>query len=101
MVPQRYLNRDLSKIFQALRIEVNDELENLRKLLSGIVGFLETGARIVVVAYHSLEDRIVKHFFRAEECLKIITKKPIIPNRAEISGNPRSRSAKLRAAERI
>lgn len=100
-IPPRYLNRDLSKIFQALRIEVNQELENLKKVIADAVRFLETGARIIVVSYHSLEDRIVKNLFRMTEELKIITKKPLVPALMEIERNPRSRSAKLRAAERI
>jgi 16S rRNA (cytosine1402-N4)-methyltransferase len=100
-IPRKYLNSDLSKIFQALRIEVNEELENLKKVLTGAVNFLEKGARIVVVSYHSLEDRIVKNFFRSVDGLKVITKKPVTASRSEIEDNSRSRSAKLRAAERV
>jgi 16S rRNA (cytosine1402-N4)-methyltransferase len=100
-IPARYLNSDLSKIFQSLRIEVNNELENLKEGLADVVDFLEEGARLAVVSYHSLEDRIVKRFFRSMDTLKIITKKPVIASRSEISDNPRSRSAKLRVAERI
>lgn len=100
-IPPRYLNKDLSKIFQALRIKVNDELENLKTALSDVVNFLETGARIVVVSYHSLEDRIVKNFFRSAERLKIITKKPLTASKGEIQTNSRARSAKLRAAESV
>jgi 16S rRNA (cytosine1402-N4)-methyltransferase len=94
----------LAKIFQALRIEVNNELENLKNILSDSIDLLVPGGRIVIVSYHSLEDRIVKFFFRdkkKEMKLKILTKKPLIPERGEISSNPRSRSAKLRAAERL
>jgi 16S rRNA (cytosine1402-N4)-methyltransferase len=98
-VPPRYLNKDLSKIFQALRIEVNNELENLKELLEGAVELLEPGGRMVIVSYHSLEDRIVKNYFRQEEKLKIVTKKPVTASQDEITSNVRARSAKLRAAE--
>lgn len=108
----------LAKIFQSLRIEVNNELENLEKVLKDSTELLISGGRIVIVSYHSLEDRIVKNFFRdktrnfektddpyfdkkIEPVLKILTKKPEIPSRDEIKLNPRSRSAKLRAAEKI
>jgi len=94
----------LAPVFQALRIEVNKELENLKKALPQAVSILKNGGRIVVVSYHSGEDRIVKNFFREQKhegSLKILTKKPIIAEREEIIINPRSRSAKLRAAEKI
>ncbi len=100
-IPDRFLNKDLSKIFQAIRIEVNGELENLRECLNDVVEFLETGARIVVISYHSLEDRIVKNFFRSSEAMKVLTKKPLTAGEEEISRNVRARSAKLRAAEKI
>jgi 16S rRNA (cytosine1402-N4)-methyltransferase len=99
-IPPRYLNKDLSKVFQALRIEVNSELENLSLLLSGAAEYLEIGGRISIVSYHSLEDRIVKNFFRNDERLKPVTKKPVIASDEEVSSNVRARSAKLRAAER-
>jgi 16S rRNA (cytosine1402-N4)-methyltransferase len=99
-IPTRYLNKDLSKIFQAIRIEVNDELENLKKCLNDVAGFMETGARIVVISYHSLEDRIIKNFFRSSDELKVITKKPVTSSEKEIKNNIRARSAKLRAAEK-
>jgi 16S rRNA (cytosine1402-N4)-methyltransferase len=94
----------LAKIFQSLRIEVNNELENLKNVLSDSLKLLVKGGRIVVISYHSLEDRIVKNFFRDEKrngIFNILTKKPIIPERDEVKNNPRSRSAKLRAAEII
>jgi 16S rRNA (cytosine1402-N4)-methyltransferase len=100
-IPPRFLNKDLSKVFQALRIAVNDELENLKKVLEGSVSCLETGARIAAVSYHSLEDRIVKNFFRSNKELKVITKKPVTSSKKEIELNIRARSAKLRAAEKI
>ncbi|MGE5860005.1 MAG: 16S rRNA (cytosine(1402)-N(4))-methyltransferase RsmH [Ignavibacteria bacterium] len=100
-IPPRYLNKDLSKVFQALRIEVNSEIENLNSVLEGSAKCLEGGGRIAVLSYHSIEDRIVKNFFRSSENLKIITKKPVEPTDVEIAGNIRSRSAKLRAAEKI
>ncbi len=100
-IPPRYLNKDLSKVFQALRIEVNSEIENLNSVLEGSAKYLEGGGRIAVVSYHSIEDRIVKNFFRSNESLKVITKKPVEPSEAEIAGNIRARSAKLRAAEKI
>jgi 16S rRNA (cytosine1402-N4)-methyltransferase len=100
-IPPRFLNKDLSKAFQAIRIEVNGELDNLKKALVDAAGNLEQGARIVAVSYHSLEDRIVKNFFRASEELKAITKKPVEPKDEEVGMNVRSRSGKLRAAQKI
>ena len=108
-----------TKVFQALRIEVNDELNNLKKVLPQALEILTVGGRLAVISFHSLEDRIVKEFFKreAKECicppklpicicghkaqLKILTKKVIIPSWAEIKSNPRSRSAKLRVAQKI
>jgi 16S rRNA (cytosine1402-N4)-methyltransferase len=100
-IPERYLNRELSRIFQAIRIEVNDELNNLSSSLDEIVPYLEPGARVVAVSYHSLEDRIVKNKFKNREIYKILTKKPVYATDEEIKLNVRSRSAKLRAAEKI
>jgi len=100
-IPPRFLNKDLSKVFQALRIEVNNEMENLKKVLDESADCLEEGGRIVVVSYHSLEDRIVKNFFRSSGKLKVITKKPVAASVSEIEKNVRARSAKLRAAEKI
>jgi 16S rRNA (cytosine1402-N4)-methyltransferase len=108
-----------TRTFQALRIVVNREMENLESALGQAISLLGFGGRIVVISYHSLEDRMVKHFLQKEskncicppevmKCvcghkasLKIITRKIVTPTFAEISENPRSRSAKLRAAERI
>lgn len=107
------------RTFQAIRIAVNNELDNLRKALRDSVDLLGRDGRIVVICYHSLEDRIVKTAFRLEaspcvcpprapKCtcgktarLRVLTKRPVGPDAAEISKNPRARSAKLRAAERI
>jgi len=115
----RYLVKTLSRVYQALRIYVNDELNILKNFIYKAVNLLKLGGRIVILSYHSLEDRIIKEAFKYEalDCvcpkdypvckcdkevrLKILTKKPIIPSREEILRNPRSRSAKLRAAERI
>ncbi|TSC53989.1 MAG: Ribosomal RNA small subunit methyltransferase H [Microgenomates group bacterium LiPW_16] len=93
-----------TKVFQALRIAVNDELNNLRKVLPQAIDLLEKGGRLVVLSFHSLEDRIVKNFLKDEVekgVLRILTKKPIRPQEEEIRANPRSRSAKLRIAEKI
>lgn len=90
-----------TRTFQALRIWANDELGNLQKILSLLQDILKTGARIVIISFHSLEDRLVKQEFRAMEKggrLKILTKKPVVPSAEEEALNPRSRSAKLRAA---
>ena len=93
-----------TKTFQALRIEVNKELDELQKGLDSSVRILKKGGRLCVISYHSLEDRIVKHFFARsskEGVFRVLTKKPVTPESEEIRSNPSSRSAKLRAAERI
>lgn len=121
-VPNRYKNRRIhfaTKTFQALRIAVNHELENIEKVLPLALENVAAGGRIAVISFHSLEDRIVKHFFQkeAKDCiceaqvpkcvcghkkrLEIITKKPIEPGENEVLGNIRSRSAKLRVAKKI
>lgn len=92
----------LSQIFQALRIAVNAEMRNLETLLSQIWTMLSPGARVVGISFHSLEDRIVKKSFQEREKMgriKILTRKPLVPSLEEVRANPKSRSAKLRAAE--
>ena len=92
------------RTFQALRIYVNDELGSVEEGVKKALEALETGGRICVISFHSLEDRIIKNLFRDNYKagkVKLLTKKPIIPEREEVKSNPRSRSAKLRGAEKI
>jgi 16S rRNA (cytosine1402-N4)-methyltransferase len=86
-----------TRTFQALRIAVNDELENIKRVLPDALSVLAPGGRLVVISFHSLEDKIIKDFFKKAKEVKILTKKPITASRDELSKNPRSRSAKLRA----
>lgn len=90
-----------TRVFQALRIAVNGELENLRLVLPQAVELLKIGGRLIVISFHSLEDRIVKNFFKTEKRLKVLTKHPIRPGSQGVNENPRSRSAKMRVAEKI
>lgn len=93
-----------TRVFQALRIAVNDELNSLREALPKASDVLEKGGRLVVISFHSLEDRIAKNYFKDWEekgLVKILTKKPIEPTEEEISQNPRARSGKLRAIEKL
>ncbi len=87
-----------TKFFQAIRIEVNNELGELKKFLEKIWNFLNIGARVAIISFHSLEDRIVKYAFKREG-VNILTKKPVTPDYEEIRQNPRARSAKLRVCE--
>lgn len=89
-----------TRVFQALRIAVNEELDVLREGLEAAIDRLRGAGRIVAISFHSLEDRIVKHTFRGDERLEILTKKPVLPHESEMASNPRARSAKLRAAQR-
>ncbi len=104
VVPRRMVKKSLARVFQAFRIKVNRELESLSRGLKEAIESLLPRARIVVISYHSLEDRIVKNTFKeykVKGLLKLLTKKPLRPTPEEIRENPRSRSAKLRAAERL
>jgi 16S rRNA (cytosine1402-N4)-methyltransferase len=109
-------NKYLAQVFQALRIEVNDEMGALKEMLNQLPDVLLPHARVAIITFHSIEDRIVKNFFKQinneedenpfstkkkEEIFKIITKKPIVPSAEEIKNNSRARSAKLRVAEKI
>lgn len=120
-VVRPYINRkqekkELAQLFQALRIEVNAEMESLRKMLRQALDVLNPGGRLVVLTYHSLEDRLVKNFFKTGNFegkadkdffgkittpFKLINRKVIVPTEDEIERNPRSRSAKLRIAEKL
>ncbi|MGD9765105.1 MAG: 16S rRNA (cytosine(1402)-N(4))-methyltransferase RsmH [Candidatus Binatia bacterium] len=96
--------RDAARVFQAFRIAANRELDAVAAALPQAVAALAPGGRLVLLSFHSLEDRLVKHFLRqevAEGRLRLLTKKPILPSEAEIAANPRAASAKLRAAERV
>jgi 16S rRNA (cytosine1402-N4)-methyltransferase len=104
--PQRGRIHPATRTFQALRIAVNDELGQLRRGLAAAVAVLKPGGRVAVISFHSLEDRIVKWFFRGEAgketpTLRIVTKKPVVPGDEEMNANPRARSAKLRVAEKL
>ncbi|WP_153797031.1 16S rRNA (cytosine(1402)-N(4))-methyltransferase RsmH [Foetidibacter luteolus] len=111
-------NKYLAQVFQALRIEVNDEMGALKEMLQQLPEVLESGGRAAIITFHSIEDRLVKNFFRQgafeetpdenpfisvakEQSLKVITKKPVVAEAVEAKQNPRSRSAKLRVAERV
>lgn len=111
-------NKYFAQVFQALRIEVNDEMGALKEMLLQVPELLREGGRVAIITFHSLEDRLVKNFFRKgtfgeeqplnpyeqstlQPPLRMITKKPIVPDEEEIKRNPRARSAKLRAAEKI
>jgi 16S rRNA (cytosine1402-N4)-methyltransferase len=106
-IPRRFHPRKIdpaTRTFQAFRIRVNEELENLRRVLETGWTFLKRGGRICVISFHSLEDRMVKETFRRldrDGVMRRITKKPITPSEEEQQRNPRSRSAKLRCAERV
>lgn len=107
-VPQKGKLHPAAKVFQALRIEVNQELQGLGEFLETMIACTSPGARFVVICFHSLEDRIVKRTFArlsggdgGPAMLRLLTKKPVTPSEEELAGNPRSKPAKLRAAERV
>jgi len=106
-IPRRgYMRIDpATRTFQALRIWVNRELDGLDRFLEATVSRLRAGARVAIITFHSLEDRIVKHTLRAlernEALIRVLTKKPLTPDENELQRNPRARSAKLRVAERM
>jgi 16S rRNA (cytosine1402-N4)-methyltransferase len=118
-VGTRFVTKSLARVFQAIRIRVNNELESLKSALDGAMEVLAPQGRLVVISYHSLEDRMVKEFFRREAAttvpslnkyipdaavvprLRILTKRPVRTSAEEVEENPRGRSAKLRAAERV
>jgi 16S rRNA (cytosine1402-N4)-methyltransferase len=119
IVGDRFLTKTLARVFQAIRIEVNGELENLKAGLSDAIDILKTGGRLAVISYHSLEDRMVKETMKAAAAtsdpnlskflppaivnprLRILTKKFVGPGASELDSNPRARSAKLRVAEKL
>ena len=115
IIPERFRNKSLAKIYQALRIEVNGEMEALKDLLMQSAQVLNPHGRLVIMTYHSLEDRLVKNFLRSGNFegklekdfygniiapLELINRKIIVPTEEEIERNPRARSAKLRIAKR-
>ena len=115
-MPPNYENKYLAQVFQAIRIEINDEMGALQAMLKQCADALKPGGRLVVISYHSLEDRLVKNYIKAGNLegelqkdfygnvlapFKSITRKPITPSDEELASNPRSRSAKLRIAQKI
>lgn len=116
VTPPKNEAKFLTKLFQALRIEVNGEMEALQMALEQSLRLLRPGGRLVVISYHSLEDRIVKNFMRSGRCtgavekdffgrattpFEVITRKPVVPTAEEVARNPRSRSARMRVAQKI
>lgn len=119
VAPARDVNKTTARVFQALRIAVNRELDLLGETLPRLLPLLNPGGRLAVISYHSLEDRLVKRYFQAEakgcHCppevpvcvcrhtpqVTLVTRKPVVPDEAEVAANPRARSAKLRVAERV
>lgn len=102
VIPRKGKIHPATRVFQALRIDVNSELEELEKALPQMVDLLKPDGRLAVISFHSLEDRIVKQFFRAQDgkTLTVLTKRVVKPTKEEIKINPRARSAKLRVAQR-
>jgi len=115
LIPSKSRNQFLAKLYQAIRIEVNHEVENLREMLEQSLEFLDSGSRVAIISYHSIEDRIVKTFFKQgkfskdttidlygnkEKVFRAVNRKPITPGEEELKTNNRARSAKLRIAEK-
>jgi 16S rRNA (cytosine1402-N4)-methyltransferase len=115
-LPKFAEHKFLAKVYQALRIEVNQEMKSLEKFLSGAAASLKPGGKMVIITYHSLEDRMVKNFIKAGNIegkaekdfygnitapLRAVNRKPILPQESEIASNTRARSAKLRIAEKV
>lgn len=116
LAPPNKHNKFLAQVFQALRIEVNNEMQVLKDMLSQTLNVLKPGGALVVISYHSIEDRLVKNFMRSGDFsgeekkdffgnslspFRVVTRKPIVPNEVEIEGNNRARSAKLRIAKKV
>ncbi len=116
LIDRRKEKKELAQVFQALRIEVNGEIDALSDFLRQSLEILKPGGRLAVITYHSLEDRLVKNFMRSGNLegevkqdffgrnlspFKLLTNKPIVPTDEEVERNPRSRSAKLRIAEKL
>lgn len=102
-VPKRFHPKKIhvaTKVFQAIRIAVNTELENLARILDEAVPYLKPGARFCVISFHSLEDRLVKRKFKNNKMLEVLTSRPIVASSQELGENPRSRSARLRVAQK-
>jgi 16S rRNA (cytosine1402-N4)-methyltransferase len=102
--PPHQRNKTFARVYQAIRIAVNDEIEKLKKFLEVFLEYLSKDSRLVIISYHSIEDRIVKNFFRQlkdQKKVSLLTKKPLTPSIEEIQFNKRSRSAKLRALEKL
>ena len=88
-----------TRTFQGLRIAVNNELENLEKVLISDFHYIRPGGRVCIISFHSLEDRLVKRHFKHNKALQVLTSRPVVADDAEVDSNPRSRSAKMRVAE--
>ncbi len=102
--PPHQRNKTLARVYQAIRIAVNNEIEKLKNFLEIFLHHLDSKGRLVIISYHSIEDRLVKNFFRQlklDNKANILTKKPLTPSTKEIQSNRRSRSAKIRALEKI
>ena len=102
--PPNKRNKTMARVFQSFRIAVNNEIDNLKKFLKKYISFIKVGGKIVIISFHSIEDRIVKHSFKSSSnkgVLKILTKKPIMASEEEKNFNKRSRSAKLRCAIKL